>query len=117
MEDRKRAKLKIPSTREVFKMMINRKEWHKKTPFEKWSFLYGVDRSAFIPLGFTAFEDDQTLRWYSHVTTAYMVGYFLLAAYTAFYYITHGEFVKCLPCTCMFGLLASVCIFLNFYED
>lgn len=104
----KRGKLEIPSTLELIEIMINRKEWHKRTPFEKWSFFYGIGRTSLMPTGFTVFEADQTVRWYSYITLAYIVGYFFLALHTVVYYIVHGDFAKGLPCTCMFGVLISV---------
>lgn len=104
-----RGTLKIPSTLELMKIMINWKEWHKKTPFEKWCVFYGIGRTSLIPTGFTAFEPDQTVRWYSYITVAYIFGYFILALHTVVYYITQGDFAKGLPCTCMLGVLVSVC--------
>lgn len=103
--------LEIPSFREWAKSLINWKDWDKKTPFEKWSILYGIGRTSLIPTGFTSFVHDQTLLWYSYAAAVYIPTYFALAFYTIFYHLKNGEMMKCLPCTVVFGLLAAVCFF------
>lgn len=39
-------KLKVPSTFEILKTVLNRTEWKLKSPLQKWSFLDGIGRSC-----------------------------------------------------------------------
>lgn len=100
--------LKIPTFRELIRIAIDRKNWDSQTPHRKWCYLYGIGRFCISSTGFTVFDEDQTLKWYSYLAIPGLSGYLLFAFYTIFYYIKQGEFVKCLPSTCMIGLAISV---------
>lgn len=91
----------VPPPRELLKMATNRSEWHTKTPFQKWCYLYGIGKASCSPIGITLFQDDQTLYWYAYFLFVYSSLYLMLAIYTSAYYISHGEPSKCLPCTCL----------------
>lgn len=101
-------KLKIPGVRELIQITINRKEWHLRTPLQKFSYLYGIGKACTSPTGFTVFQDDQKIVWYSYVIGSFFIIYQLFAAYTVFHYVNKGELLQCLPCTCLLGLAISV---------
>lgn len=103
--------LRIPKPFELIKLTYGgNHELSKKTPLEKWCYLYGIGRMFISPIGYTIFEDDQTLHWKSKTTPIICIAYVLLSVHTAFHYIKQGQFVKCLPCTCLLAILLSVCI-------
>lgn len=93
--------LKIPNFRELIKISWNRSEWKSQTPLQKWCYLYGIGRASFTFLGFTTFKEDQTLSWNVCIPFFCTVVYTILAIYTTFYCIVHGEPSKILPCTCL----------------
>lgn len=102
-------KLEIPSVRELAKVTMNRSEWTSKTPFKKWCFLYGIGSAVNKTIGITLFTEDQTLSWLAFLPFATITIYTVLAIYTVFYFSSHGEPFKCLPCTCiLIGPLYSV---------
>lgn len=106
--------LRIPKPFELIKLTYGKNhELSSKTPLEKWCYLYGIGRMFMAPIGYTIFEDDQTLRWYSKTTPIFCITYVLLSVNTAFYYIEQGEFFKFLPCTCLLALIFSVSIFFD----
>lgn len=96
-------KLSIPTTFELIKMVINLNTWKLKSPLQKWSYLYGIGRSLCIPLKMTAYQEDQTLSWFSYYPILYVSLHAVLVVYTALYYILHNEPTKFFPCTVLFG--------------
>lgn len=99
--------IKVPSTFEIVKTVVNKGEWKLKSPLQKWSFLYGIGRSCLKLWKHPIYEEDQTLHWFSYFPLFYLFVYIALGVYTAIYYISHSEFIKCFPCTCL--LIGPVC--------
>lgn len=102
------TKLKIPSVLELIEITIKRNEWHLKTPFQKWSYLYGIGKACIRPTGFSAFDNDLTIKNRSYFIVSLVLIYLMLGIYTVFYYTKNGEFVKCLPCTCLYCIALTV---------
>lgn len=101
---------KVPTTRELFKCLINRKEWRSKSPLRKWSYLYGIGKSLCNVIKMPPYREDQTLCWFSYFPVFYVSTHLILVVYTTVHYILLGEFNKFLPCTCLFfGPIAGVC--------
>lgn len=95
-------KFNIPTTLELIKILVNMKAWKSKTPFQKWSYLYGVGRSFCNLIKMTTFIEDQTLCWISYYPLVFVPVHLILVIYTIVYYISNGEPSKCLPCTVVF---------------
>lgn len=75
-------------------------DWGTKTPYQKLCYLYSFGDAAFLVPGLPLYRDDRKLYWYSYVPPACIFLHVSLGAYTSYFYISHGEFVKCLPSTC-----------------
>lgn len=107
--------LKVPSFGQLIKISINRKNWDSQTPHQKWCFLYGIGKACISKTGFTVFEHDQKLKWYSYLAIPFLSMHLFLATYTIIHYIAKGESIKCLPSTSMLGLAISVSFLLLFH--
>lgn len=102
-------KLPIPSFLDLIRSLPTiRTEWSLKTPLQKWCYFYGIGRMVIKPVQVPVFEEDQTLSWLSYQMCVYVGSYILLAIYTFYYHLIRGEMVKCLPCTCLLGLVIAV---------
>lgn len=105
-------KFNVPTTRELLKCLMDRKEWASKSPLRKWLYLYGVGKSLCNVIKITSYKEDQKLCWFSYYPLFYVAVHLILVVYTTVYYISNGEFNKCLPCTCLFiGPVCGVCDF------
>lgn len=91
------------------------KEWHEKTPYQKYCYMYSIGRAAFKLLALPLFEIDQKLNLYSYFPCFYITLYTLLVINTVIFHIGNGEFVKCLPCTCFLPLLLAVSVLLSYF--
>lgn len=101
---------KVPTTRELFKCVINRKEWRSKSPLRKWSYLYGIGKSLCKVIKMPPYEEDQTLCWFAYFPVFYVSVHLILVVYTTVHYTLLGEYNKFLPCTCIFfGPIFGVC--------
>lgn len=100
--------MKIPSILELIQITINRKQWSSRTPFQKWCYIYGIGKACIKPTGFSVYDNDLSIKFRSYFITLGILGYFLLGLYTVFYYTEKGEFVKCLPSTCLYCIAFSV---------
>lgn len=100
-------KFNVPTTRELFKCLMNRREWKLKSPLQKWLHLYGIGKSLCKVIKMKVYEEDQTLCWFSYYPLFYLVVHVILVVYTTAHYILRGEFDKFLPCTCVF--IGPVC--------
>lgn len=107
-EEELNKKLKIPSVLELIGITIKRNEWHLRTPFQKWAFLYGIGKACILPTGFSVYDNDVSIKKRSYFIISLVLTYFVLGIYTVFYYTTNGEFVKCLPCTCLYCIALTV---------
>lgn len=85
-----------------------RQDWRIKTPYQKWCYLYNIGKTAFKINTIPLYENDQKLNWYSYFSYFYIGMYAFIVLYTAFFYIIHGEFVKCFPCTGFIATLIAV---------
>lgn len=104
-------RLKIPTVRELIKSIPSiRREWKYKTPLEKWRYFFAVGKAALGLAAIPLYEINQTLCFYSYFLFYYGGAYILLTLYTLYYYVVRSEFPKCLPCTCMLGLILSVSV-------
>lgn len=102
-------KLKIPSSRELFKSFRTISTvWWYKTPNQKWCYIYAMGKSASKPIGLPLFESDQTIYWNAYLIYGIFGCYTLLALYTAYYYAIDGEPGKCLSSTCLLGIASCV---------
>lgn len=82
-------------------------DWPKKTPKQKWQFIYDIGRYASDLTGIRILSDLKVY-WLTAIPGALVVVYFALAAHTVWYFTARGRFIECLPCTCMLGLATSV---------
>lgn len=107
-------KLPILSIRELLHTTISnltlKHYWKRRTPLQKWSYLYGIGRQALNLTGIRSFREDHSLSLYSYFGISYLGAYMLLAAYTMVYYIHKGEIVRGLECMCIFGPVVAVCL-------
>lgn len=119
LQDRKElnGRVKIPSILELIQITINRKQWSSRTPFQKWCYFYGIGKACLTPHGYSAYDNNLSMKFRSYFLTFCIFGYFAFVQYTVFYYTKHGEFAKCLPCTCLYCLGLSVCFHLSFIEN
>lgn len=85
----------------LFGLRTIRRDWKKKTPFEKWAYMRDIGKMSFGIAGVPILHEKQTLTWYSYFPYFYVGLYTLLVIYTAGFYIARGEFWKCLPSTCL----------------
>lgn len=110
-------KLPIPSVWELFQSIPNiRLEWCLKTPLQKWSYLYGIGKATCLIVKIPFYEEDQTLSLWAYQGIVYIGAYFILAIYTLFYHFIRDESIKCLPCTCLLGLIIAVSLKLNLFS-
>ena len=86
------------------------REWKYKTPYQKWCYLYSFGRISFALADLPLFRNDQKLHWYSYFAFAYIGFYGICVIYTAYYFISLGEFMKILPSTCLFIVVTTVSI-------
>lgn len=62
------------------------------------------------------FEDGvHAVHWFSYFGLVYVGVYLILMIYTAYHFISHGEFTKFLPCTCLFCPIGAVSSHTNLY--
>lgn len=108
-------KIKAPPIREVFKVISKRAEWHSKTAYEKWCYLYSVGRCSLDVLGFPVYHEDMVFRWYTWVFFVYLAIDTIAVLYTGYCYMFSGEFSEFLPCTILFAgpLVCVRSFFLN----
>lgn len=104
------SKLKIPNARELFKSFKNaRSEWRSKTPMQKWCYFYGLGKAPFGLVRIPLLNNVNDAHWFSRMFFVYQSILMLLAIYTISYFVFHGEFRMCLPCTCMVLIGIGVC--------
>lgn len=95
-------KFKVPTSREILKGAPNAvSDWKHKNPLQKYCYLYGIGKMGMSTIGYTTFQDDQTLTIKSYFAFIYSGITIALMLYTIFYYAIYGEFAKSLPCTCL----------------
>lgn len=106
--------IKIPTVKELLKSLSNaRHEWKWKSPLQKWCYLYAIGKAAFDLNKLPLFRKDPTkIHWWAYFTFVYAGSDVVIVLYTFYYYLMRGDVYTCLPCTVMFGLTLSVCIFL-----
>lgn len=100
----------VPYWREILKRLPKaRSDWKRKKPLQKFGYLYGIGRLSMDAIAFPTFQNDQSLRLYTYLLSAYSATSVFLVFYTVIWYATQGEFAKGLPSTCMiFGMALSV---------
>lgn len=95
-------KTEIRSLFELIKgLKTIKQDWKTKTPLQKWYYLRNIGKIGFGLAGIPLFHDDQRLHLYSYFSCFYVGLYAALMIYTGWYYISQGEFMKCLPSTCL----------------
>lgn len=88
-----------------------RHDWKLKNAYQKWCYLFSIGKAALQLDNIPLYEMDQTLNWYSYFGWVYIGTHVALVVYTVYYYITSGEFSKCLPCTAyLIGPVLSVSV-------
>lgn len=112
-------KPKVPTTMAIFKSLPNAiNEWHYMKPLDKHLYFYGIGRLSMKMIGFSIFQETQSIPWYGYFAAIKLAVNFSLMFYTAYYWTIHGEFAKFLPCTCMqIGPLVGVRCFDSFVES
>lgn len=80
--------------------------WQKKTPKQKWNFFFNFGK-VFDNFQIRIFSDCH-IRWLGWLPSVTFASYFSLVIYTVYFYISLGQFQKCLLCFCVFGLMIAV---------
>lgn len=96
-------KISAPPIREVFKVIFNRAEWHSKTAYEKWCYLYSIGRGSLDVLGFPVYHEKMIFCWYTYVFFVYLAIDTCGVLYTGYCYLLSGEFSEFLPCTILWA--------------
>lgn len=98
-------KFNVPTIPQLFKSLKTyTSDWEKKTPLEKWCYLYAIGRGAFACIASPLMNE--SYHWLRYVLVFYTGITPWLAPYTVIYYAYHGEISTGLPSTC----LACVCM-------
>lgn len=93
----------------LFKIIESKQEdWHKKNPKQKWQTIYDTADAMSKIIGLRFFSD-MKVNWYSYTCGVMIFIYFSTVAYTIQFYFKKGEILKGLECTCVIGLVISVC--------
>lgn len=105
------AKFKLLTSIELLKSIPGaRHEWHSKSPFEKWCYLYNFGKApcdwVHMPL-FRETADD--VHWFGYFGFTYMIVQTTLSIYTLHFYTARGQLQMGLPCTCLLGIMIGVC--------
>lgn len=78
-----------------------KRDWKCKTPLQKWWYLRDLGKIGFGLAGVPLFHEDQSLHSYSYFAYMYLGLCTSFVVYTACFYISHGDFMKFLPSTCL----------------
>lgn len=95
-------KFQVPSALEMLRSFRTiRQDWKLKDSIEKAAYLYGVGDLGYGTVGYPLFRDGQAIHWRASIYCMQYATHIFLVLYTIAFYLRHGQFAKCLPCTCL----------------
>lgn len=93
-----------------------RNEWPRKTPNQKYQFIYNIARFSLDLTGLRVLSDLRIVPM-TFVSGSVMLSWAVFAIYTIFYFTSDGRFSEGLPCTCLLGIMTSVGIEQNLFLE
>lgn len=84
-----------------------RQEWPKKTPNQKYRFIYNIARFSLDFTGLRVLSDLRIVPM-TLFTGSLVMSWLGFAIYTIVYFASQGRFADGLPCTCLLGIMTSV---------
>lgn len=95
-----------------FKTMTNvfsriKEKWQKKTPKEKWRFIYNIGAVACESIGVTVYTTMNNY-WYSYFSEVISFLYFSTSIYTVWTYFKEYQYLRGLQSTTAVGVVFAV---------
>lgn len=84
-----------------------REKWFKKTPNEKWKFVFNIVNYSLRLIGVNICTDTK-IYWLSYTSYSVVVNYMILAAYTVYIYAVEDNILECITCFCVAGVMLAV---------
>lgn len=82
-------------------------EWKKKTPKEKWQFIFNIGSFCAETIQINLFTT-QKVGFFGNYLVFMVLLNFALAIFTVYFYISIGEFQKCFSSFCVTGIFVNV---------
>lgn len=83
------------------------KNWLKKTPKQKWQFVYDIGNFMVEVIGVRLLSDMKFV-WLTPVCGLMGLYYFISVIYTIQYYFEREKYLKSIECTSIFGMATVV---------
>lgn len=83
------------------------REWHMRTPKQKWLIVYLVGAKTSEAIGITVYGDMQ-IYWYTYMPGLMGSMHIFLTIYTMWFNFKDGYYKKGMECTCSIGFAISV---------
>lgn len=81
--------------------------WNKKSPIQKWQFVYNIGNKCSEMIGIRFLSDNQR-NWRGIGCALLLVYFYSTLFYTLIYYGINGRFLTGFRCLCLFGIMVSV---------